>query len=105
MDVGTRCTSGVFLTGLGRFTKGGRLTRFGYLAVGERGALGDLRLIRVEGTKGARLEEIKLGTERTLLTEGARGAVGASRKPKTETVNRKNPIRYNKKNLLLGNTC
>ena len=105
MDVGTRCTSGVFLTGLGRLTRGGRLTRFGYLAVGERGALGDLRAIRTEGTKGARLDEPKLGTERTLLTEGARGADGACRKPETETVNTKNPVKYNKKNLLLGNTC
>jgi hypothetical protein len=76
LDVGTRCTNGVFLTGLGRLTKGGRLTRFAYLEVGERGALGDLRAIRAEGTKGARLVEPKLGTERTLLTEGARGADG-----------------------------
>jgi len=67
----------VFLTGLGRFTKGGRLTRFEYLAVGERGAPGDFRVIRAEGTKGARVKEPKLGTVRTLLTEGARGAVGA----------------------------
>jgi hypothetical protein len=53
------------------------LTRFGYLAVGERGAPGDFRAIRAEGTKGARLKEPKLGTVRTLLTEGARGAEGA----------------------------
>lgn len=67
----------MFLTGLGRFTKGGRLTRFEYLAVGERGAPGDFRVIRAEGTKGARVKEPKLGTVRTLLTEGARGAEGA----------------------------
>ena len=67
----------MFLTGLGRFTKGGRLTRFECLAVEERGAPGDLRAIRAEGTKGARLKEPKLGTVRTLLTEGARGAEGA----------------------------
>ena len=83
----------MFLTGLGRLTKGGRLTRFGYLAVGERGAPGDFRAIRAEGTKGARLKEPKLGTVLTLLTEGARGAEGACRKPKTETVNRKNPVK------------
>ena len=67
----------MFLTGLGRFTKGGRLTRFEYLAVGERGAPCDFRVIRAEGTKGARVKEPKLGTVRTLLTEGARGAEGA----------------------------
>ena len=67
----------MFLTGLGRFTKGGRLTRFEYLAVGERGAPGDFRVIRAEGTKGARVKEPKLGTVLTLLTEGARGAEGA----------------------------
>ena len=96
MDEGTRCTSGVLLTGLGRLTKGVRLTRFGYLAVGERGALGDLRAIRAEDTKGARLRKPKLGTERTLLTEGARGAEGACRKPKTENVSRKNPVKYDR---------
>ena len=94
----------MFLTGLGRFTKGGRLTRFEYLAVGERGALGDFRAIRAEGVKAARLKEPKPETVRTLLTEGARGAEGACRKPKTETVNRKNPVKKDKKNLLLGNT-
>ena len=83
----------MFLTGLGRLTKGGRLKSFGYLAVGERGALGDFRAIRAEGTKGARLKEPKLGTVRTLLTEGTRGAEGAFRKPKTEIVNRKNPVK------------
>jgi hypothetical protein len=69
------------------------LTRFECLAVGERGAPGDFRAIRAAGTKGARLKEPKFGTVRTLLTEGARGAEGAWRKPKTETVNRKNPVK------------
>ena len=67
----------MFLTGLGCFTKGGRFTRFEYLAVVERGAPGDFLVIRAEGTKGARVKEPKLGTVLTLLTEGARGAEGA----------------------------
>ncbi len=54
--MGTRCTTGVFRTGLGRLIEGGRLTNFEYFAFGARGEEGDLRAILEEGMKGALLK-------------------------------------------------
>lgn len=55
--LGTRFTSGVLLTGFGRFGCGGRLTSLEYLAFGDRGARGALRAILEDGTNGALLKE------------------------------------------------
>ena len=72
----------MFLTGLGLFTRGGRLTNLEYLALGARGAKGAFLATLDEGTKVALLLKPEKETGFILLTEGARGARGAGRKAK-----------------------
>ena len=72
----------MFLTGLGRFTRGGRLTNLGYRALGARGTKGAFLATLDEGTKGALRLKPVVETGFIVLTEGARGARGAGRKAK-----------------------
>ena len=79
LGTGTRLTNGTKRTGLERFTLGALLTRVTGLG---KGALGANRAFRETGALGALGALVKLeylGTERTWVTDGARGTCGTGR--------------------------
>ncbi|MDC0156579.1 hypothetical protein OAK38_02310 [Verrucomicrobia bacterium] len=85
LGTGTRLTNGTNRTGLERFTLGGLLTRVTVLG---KGALGANLAFLDTGALGALGALVKLeyrGTERTWLTDGARGACGTGRYPHTSS--------------------